>query len=76
MTSQIEASKEDKRRGMGDAWGGRRTGVSGNSVGEDLYMDTPVNRDSVVGGTAQYFSIFGKNPISKNLEIGPTIFDI
>ena len=28
-----------------------------------------------VGGTAQYFSIFGKNPISKNLEIGPTIFD-
>ena len=29
-----------------------------------------------LGGTAQYFSIFGENPISKNLEIGPTILDI
>ena len=31
---------------------------------------------TVIWGTAQYFSIFGKNPISKNLEIGPTILDI
>ena len=29
-----------------------------------------------VGGTSQYFSIFGKTPISKNLEIGTTILDI
>ena len=28
-----------------------------------------------LGGTAQYFSIFGENLILKNLEIGPTIFD-
>ena len=29
----------------------------------------------LVGGTAQYFSIFGETPISKSLEISPTIFD-
>ena len=39
------------------------------------YRDA-VYRALQIGGTAQYFFIFGKNPISKNLEIGPTIFDI
>ena len=29
----------------------------------------------LVGGTAKYFSIFGKKLISKNIKIGPTIFD-
>ena len=30
----------------------------------------------LIGGTAQYFSIFGKNSILKNLKIGPTLLDI
>ena len=43
----------------------------------DRWVDKlkPSSSMSKLGGTVQYFSIFGKNPISKNLEIGPTIFD-
>ena len=32
--------------------------------------------DAILGGTAQYFFIFRKNRISKNLKIGPTILEI
>ena len=47
-----EASEAVKRRDMGDAWGGRRTAGSGNSVGEDLHRDTVGNLGSVGGATS------------------------
>ena len=35
-----EASEADKRRDVGDAWGGRRTGGRRNAVGDDLHGET------------------------------------
>ena len=47
-----EASEAVKRWDMGDAWGGRRTAGSGNSVREDLHRYTVGNRGSVGGATS------------------------
>ena len=44
--------------------------MSGNKTAQVLVKDFGDR------GHNPIFSIFGKNPISKNLEIGPTIFDI
>ena len=48
-----EETEGAKRKDMGDVWGGRRTGGSGNTVGEDLHMETARNRGSV-GGAMSY----------------------
>ena len=42
-----EASEAAKRRDVGDAWGGRRTGGSRNAVGKFLHRETAGNRSSV-----------------------------
>ena len=41
-----------------------------------LLLNTLLPCTLIIGGTAQSFFIIGKNPISENLKIGPTIFDI
>ena len=48
-----EASKVFRRRDMGDAWGGRRTRGSRNTVVEDLHKETAGNRGAVGGATSR-----------------------
>ena len=49
LSDHGESSEVDKIQDIGDAWGGRRTGVSGNTVGWDLHRETSGNLGSVRG---------------------------
>ena len=51
MSDHREASEAAKIRDIGDAWGGRHTGGSGNAVAGDLHIETADNLGSVGGAT-------------------------
>ena len=51
LSDQGEASEAAKIRDIGDAWGGRRTGGSGETVCGDLHIETAGNLGSVGGAT-------------------------
>ena len=46
-----------RRQELGDARGGRSVGGSGDSVGDDLYMETAGNRGTVGGATPNIWSV-------------------
>ena len=50
-TDHGEASEVVRIRDMGDAWGGRSAGGSGNEVGDDLQRNKAGNRGTVGGAT-------------------------
>ena len=57
QTDHWEASTVDKRRGVGDTRGGSSAGSGENAVGDDLYRETPGNRGTVGGVTANIQSV-------------------
>ena len=50
---------------MGDAWGGRRIGGSGNAVGDDLHRETTGNRGTVGGAKSTILSVFQVNRVRR-----------
>ena len=50
---------------MGDAWVGRRTGGSGNTVSEDLHRETTGNRVTVDGSTSTILGVFKGNMLQR-----------
>ena len=52
LSYHVEESEGNRRQDIGDAWGGRRTGCSRNTVGGDLPRYKGGNLGSVVGATS------------------------
>ena len=52
LSYHVEESEGNRRQDIGDAWGGMRTGGSGNTVGGDLPRYTAGNLGTVGGATS------------------------
>ena len=58
-----EASALVRRRDVGNPWGGRRMGGSGNAVRDDLQREAAGNHGTVGGATSTIWSVFRRERV-------------